>query len=57
MERMIMDAAVKSIQAVDSVMRKAWSVLDAATPKETPAQALSPQAIASIQGVTKPGGA
>lgn len=57
MEKLVMDVAIKSIQAVDSVMRKAWSVLDAAAPKETPAQSLSPKAIASIQGVGQPGGA
>ena len=46
--------AVKTAQAaeevVESLIKKAWSIMDAASEKKAPSQYLNDQAIRSIQG-------
>jgi hypothetical protein len=53
-ERLVADATVKTAQAaekgVESLVKKAWSIMDAAAEKTTPSQYLSDQAVRSIQG-------
>jgi hypothetical protein len=53
-EKAMADAAVKTAQAAEKGMgrlvKKAWSVMDAATNKEAPSQYLSERAVRSIQG-------
>jgi hypothetical protein len=53
-EKLIADATVETAQAVEkgveSLIKKAWSIMDAASEKKAPSQYLSDQAIRSIQG-------
>ena len=46
------DAAQKSLRAVDSAVKKAWTILDAASEKKPPSEYLSKQAVSAIQGKT-----
>ena len=53
-EKLIADATVKTAQAaergMERLVKKAWSIMDAAAKKETPSQYLSERAVRSIQG-------
>lgn len=53
-EELIAEATVKTARAVEegveSLIQKAWSIMDAASEKKAPSQYLSDQAIRSIQG-------
>ena len=53
-EMLIADATVKTAQATEkgaeNLIRKAWSVMDAASEKQAPSQFLSDRAMNSIQG-------
>jgi hypothetical protein len=53
-EKLVTDAAVKTGQrvekGVEGLMRKAWSVMEAASEKKAPSQYLSDRAVRSIQG-------
>jgi hypothetical protein len=53
-EKLIADATVKTTRAtekgVEGLVRKAWSVMDAASEKKAPSQYLSGQALRSIRG-------
>jgi hypothetical protein len=53
-EKLAVDAAVKTAQVaekgLESLVKKAWSIMDAAAEKKTPSQYLSDQAVRSIQG-------
>lgn len=44
------DVVSRTVNLVDSTMKKIWSILDAATEKESPSKYLSPRGISSIQG-------
>jgi len=44
------DAAQKGLRTADSAIKKAWSILDAASEKKPPSEYLSKQAISAIQG-------
>ena len=44
------DVTKKGYQAADSVVKKVWSILDAASGKKAPSDYLSKQAITAIQG-------
>lgn len=44
----------QTLQAAESLLRKAWTILDAAAEKKPPSEYLKPQAIAAMQG-KKPG--
>ncbi len=48
------DVTKKGINMVDSMLKKAWSILDAASEKKPPSEFLKPSAINSIQGKIKP---
>lgn len=53
-EKLVADATVKTAQTaekgLESLVKKAWTIMDAAAEKETPSQYLRDQAIRSIQG-------
>jgi hypothetical protein len=53
-EKLITDTAVKTGQklekGVEGLMRKAWSVMEAASERKAPSQYLSDRAVRSIQG-------
>jgi hypothetical protein len=53
-EKAMADAAVKTAQVaergMERLVKKAWSIMDAAANKETPSQYLSERAVRSIQG-------
>lgn len=44
------DVTQKGLRAADSTIKKAWSILDAASEKKAPSEYLSKQAINAIQG-------
>jgi len=44
------DAAEKTVHAVDSTLKKFWSILDAAVEKKSPGEYMSPKGISSMQG-------
>lgn len=56
-EKLIVDTTMQVVQmaekGVETLIKKAWSIMDAATEKETPSQYLSERAIHSIQGEEK----
>jgi hypothetical protein len=53
-EKLVTDAAVKTgrevEKGVEGLIRKAWSVMEAASEKKAPSQYLSGHAVRSIQG-------
>ena len=53
-EKFIADATVKTAQKAEkraeSLIRRAWSVMDAASEKQAPSQFLGDRAVRSIQG-------
>ena len=53
-EKLIADTTVKTAQAAEkgaeSLMKKAWTVMDAASEKQAPSQFLGDHAVRSIQG-------
>ena len=53
-EKLVVDATVKTAQTIErgaeNLVKKAWSVLDAASEKQKPSEYLRPEAIRSIQG-------
>jgi U3 small nucleolar ribonucleoprotein component len=55
-ERAATDAAKTALKATEAVLKKAWSLMEAATQKERPSEALSPKAIQAIQGQSASGG-
>lgn len=50
MEKILTDAVTTTSRLVETGMKKAWSILDAAVEKKSPSQALSKQGISAIQG-------
>jgi hypothetical protein len=44
------DVAQKSVKEGVNLVKKAWSIMEAASEKKTPQEYLSPKAISSIQG-------
>lgn len=53
-EKAIADGAVATGKAIAEVVKKVWSVMDAAAQKETPTEYLSSNAVQAIQGVAQP---
>ena len=47
------DTAEKGAHMVEAGIKKAWSILEAATEKQSPSEYLSPKAIYSMQGKTE----
>lgn len=45
------DAAQKAEKTAETMVKKAWSMMDVATEKTRPSQAISQDAIRKIQGV------
>jgi hypothetical protein len=54
LEKAVVNEAVKAAQTtlktVENGMKKAWSVMDAASEKQRPGEVLSQQAVRAIQG-------
>ncbi len=48
-------AVTGAVKTAETTLKRAWSILDAATEKQSPSEFLSPQAIQAIQGVRKDG--
>lgn len=49
------DVVKTTVKVAEAAVKKAWSIIDAASQKHTPSEYLSPQAIQSMQGKTKQG--
>ena len=49
-EKTITDAVKTTSRLVETGMKKAWSILDAAVEKQPPSEALSKRGIRAIQG-------
>lgn len=53
-EKIAVDAAVKTADAtrrgLETLVRKAWSIMDAASEKQMPSEYLTERAVRSIQG-------
>ena len=53
-EKLVVDAAVKTARVAErgaeALVKKAWSVMDAAAEKQKPSEYLSQRAVRSIQG-------
>lgn len=45
------DVASKGIRITDGIMKKAWSILEAAVEKKSPHEKLSKRAVSNIQGI------
>lgn len=48
------DTTRKAVGTVEAMLKKAWSVLEAASEKQSPSQYLSPKAVSAIQGKGQP---
>ena len=53
-ERVVVDKVEKTVQtvgkALETLIKKAWSIMDAASEKQVPSQYLGERAVRSIQG-------
>lgn len=52
-EKFATEAVDKTKRIVEAGIRKAWSILDAASEKRPPSEYLSQQAVRAIQGISK----
>ncbi len=52
-EKTSADAVKTGAKIAETIIRKAWSILDAASEKRMPSESLSKQAIKAIQGRVK----
>jgi hypothetical protein len=50
MAKAAVDVTQTGLKLVDSAVKKAWSVMDAASEKRAPSEYLSQQAISAMQG-------
>jgi hypothetical protein len=48
------DTTRQAVGAVEAMVKKAWSVLEAAAEKQSPSEYLSPRAVSAIQGKGQP---
>jgi hypothetical protein len=48
--KFVADAAIKSVRATETAVRKAWSLMEAATEKKRPSEIMSREAIQQMQG-------
>jgi len=48
--KFVADAAIRAVQIGEAAVRKAWSLMEAATEKKRPSEVLSPAAVRRIQG-------
>lgn len=51
LEKTITDATTTTARVVETALKKAWSILDAASEKKAPSEYLSQNAISAIQGI------
>jgi hypothetical protein len=49
-KKAVTDAATQTMKVADTSIKKAWSILDAATEKQSPSEYLGQRAVKSIQG-------
>lgn len=49
----VTDVTKTTLKIAETIAKKAWSIIDAASQKKAPSEYLSPQAIQSMQGKTK----
>ena len=50
LEKTVTDVALTTAKVVEAGLKKAWSILDAASEKKAPSEYLSKKAIGAIQG-------
>ena len=50
LEKTVADAVVTTAKVVETGLKKAWSILDAASEKKAPSEYLSKNAMSAIQG-------
>ena len=55
-EKFVADTVRTTLKVAETAVKKAWTLMDAATQKERPSEALSPRAIQAIQGGAGSGG-
>jgi len=48
--KFVADAVIKTARAADTAMRRAWSLMEAATEKQRPSEVMSREAIRRMQG-------
>ncbi len=53
-ESIAIKAVTETVKATENVVKKIWTLLDAASEKEQPSKFLSQQAVEAIQGRTNP---
>lgn len=49
----VTDGANITAKLADAALKKAWSIMDAATQKQAPSEYLSPTAVKAIQGTNE----
>jgi hypothetical protein len=54
-EKVIADTVTATLKVAEAAVKKAWSLMDAASEKKPPSEYLSPNAIKAIQGIAQPG--
>lgn len=52
-EKVVTDAVTTAAKLAEAAIKKAWSLMDAATEKKPPTEVLTPNAVKAIQGVAK----
>lgn len=55
LEKAVTDTISTTLKLTEATLKKAWSILDAASEKDSPSEYLSPNAIKAIQGVAPAG--
>jgi DNA polymerase III gamma/tau subunit len=55
-EKVVNDALAKAARVVEGSLKKAWSILDAASDKKRPSEHLTQDAVKAIQGWRRPAG-
>ncbi|MBP8001777.1 MAG: hypothetical protein KA338_21170 [Chloroflexi bacterium] len=50
LEKTVVDTTAKSVKVAESFLKKAWSIMDAASQKETASQYLSDAGVKAMQG-------
>lgn len=54
-QKFVENSLAASVKLGETVLRKAWSILDAASDKSVPSEYLTAQAISAIQGTSNSG--
>lgn len=54
--KFVTDAVIKAARVGENAVRKAWSLMEAATEKKRPSEVMSREAIRRMQGRRGPGG-